>query len=521
MRLTIDLGGSLAEVTERRNAGPYPWLVGTGPMLLAARAGHLDGIGVGETANVRVEIDNARGQASALIGYAPRAPATLYDDAGSVYLTGLAQEIEYGDPLVLTLEAGGGALLESEQLPLRTTRALGDYSADAALPWLFGDLTAAPFPLIRLSETRYFVADHPAEVTKVFIDRQEVFGWATSLETDGTRTWTVVTFAAAIDPDAAVSACGRGLRDADTGELIENPADMLHALYAIAGRDEDFSDLRAECSGLRAATRVSERTAIKVAADRLTQSFGAIAWHGGARLYPAPVDSVLDLYAHEVRNLRVKASASDTADVLRVAYDYSDASQRFLHYIELTSSPTRFGGLAKEVQYASLRTPADAELIGRQVLQRMAGCRSIEFDTTSREVGPGMWVRPVAHPQWTLGADPILMALAASIEADNGSRAVSGEQILGESAITVTAHSIALPDTVEAGVEVSLRDGIATFTITDENGRPLKGARVQFDGGAAKTTDALGKVSFPATPGRHLLAFEAVGFAPLVIEVTL
>jgi hypothetical protein len=272
---------------------------------------------------------------------------------------------------------------------------------------------------------RYFVADHPCAVTKVFTDKQQTFGWAVSLESDDAdHTWTVVTFAAPVPQGIEVSACGRGKLNPDTGEPIENPADVLALLTEIAGRDEDWSEFRAECSGLdlRIAGRFSERVSIKSAYDGVAQSVGAIVWHGGARLYPtnASPAPILDLDAVEVADLKASATLTDTADVLRLSYDYSDAGKRALHFIELTASPQRYGGLAKEVVYPYLRTPANAEAIGRPVLQRLNGEKyDVPFMSTNMAIRPGMWVRPVAHPEWLVDADdPIVMVLQAEILRD-------------------------------------------------------------------------------------------------------
>ena len=98
---------------------------------------------------------------------------------------------------------------------------------------------------------------------------------------------------------------------------------------------------------------------------------------------------------------------------------------------------------------------------------------------------------------------------------------MTGETIVGTATVTVTAHSLALPDTVAAGIDVAVRDGVATFTITDADGRPVAGARVSLDGAAPKTTDTHGKVSFSAAPGTHEIAVEAPGFLPFSLEVTL
>lgn len=417
-------------------------------------------------------------------------------------------------------------LLLSETLPLRTTRMLGDYAESLPLPILIGDLSSAPFPLIRLTDLRFFVADHPAEVLHVFIDKQATVGWERRLESDDQgHTWTVVVFTAPVDTGAAVSATGRGRLDDDTGALIENPADVATLICRLAGRDDDWSGLRSECSTLPVAGRIAETKSIRAHLDAVTQSVGAIWSQRMARLYPVADDPlvILDLDPAEVTDLQAKATTTDTADVLRLSYDHSDASGKPQHYIELTASPQRYNGLIKEVEYGWLRSPANAEAVCRPVLQRLAGERyDVTFASSNRSIRPGMWVRPVAHPEWPIpGDDPVIMVLSVEVAEDAAEVKVAGETTIGRSLVTVTAHSLALPDTVEAGIDVVVRDGVVTFTVTDADGRPLAGARVALDGGAPRTTNAQGKVSFPAVSGVHELAFEAAGYLPLTMQVTL
>lgn len=419
-------------------------------------------------------------------------------------------------------------LLLSERIPLRSTKALGDYAEDVFLPEVFGDLTSAPFPLIRLSPTRYFAADHPMRVTKVFTAKQVTEDWAGVLESDDLgRTWTEVHFGAPIPLDTPVAACGIGRSDDRTGALISNPADVLRRGTQLAGRSEDWTALRAECSALdlRIAGRISDPLKVRELYLEVTTSIGAIYAPGMARLYPSSAEPtpVLDLVRDEVSEIRVSTSLADTADILRLAYDRSDATGRALHYIELTASPQRYGGLVKEVVYPWLRSPKDAEAIGRPVLQRLAGERyDVSLASTRKSIRPGDWIRLVAHPEWPLpGADPVIMVLAVELEPKSDSVAITGETIIGEASVVVTAHSIALPDSTEASIDVAVRDGVATFTIHDSDGRPIAGARVSLDGGAPKTTNAQGKASFPVIAGVHELSVEAAGFVPFRVLVTL
>lgn len=105
MRLVVTARGVDLTFTEPRAGGAYPWLVKVGPLLLAARAGHLSGAGVGEAANMTVDFDNVSRQAATLLGFCPRAPAVAYDDAGDEFFSGLVQRMGFGAVLTLTLEA--------------------------------------------------------------------------------------------------------------------------------------------------------------------------------------------------------------------------------------------------------------------------------------------------------------------------------------------------------------------------------------------------------------------------------
>jgi hypothetical protein len=425
-------------------------------------------------------------------------------------------------------------LLLSEPLPLRTTRMLGDYAVDEPLPEIIGNLTDGDFPLIRLSAVRYFAADHPMQIARVFVARQNVLAWKAELQSDADgNTWTTVVFESPVDKGAAVSATGTGRLDPVNGALIENPADVLTRICAIAGRSDRWDALRAECSSLNltVAGRIASAQSIRAQIDAITKSIGAIWVPGMARLYPTTADPspVFDLDAAEVSAIQVSASIVDTADVLRLSYDVSDARNAPLHYMELSARPQRYNGVIVEQTAAWLRTPQAAETVGRALLRRLAGERyDVHFATTRRSVRPGDWVRLVANAGWPLaGADPVVMVLAVDITDKNRADVdVVAEYLAAPMPmVSVSAFSIALPDEVAASLEVSVVNGVATFTATDDNGTPIAGARVTLDGSVARTTDAQGRVSFvieQSAQGRaHTVLFEAPGFEPQTIAIEL
>lgn len=104
MRVVIWIADTAIEMTTRENGGPHPWLVGISDVLLAARAGHLSGVGVGETPNMTIDIDNEDRQAATLLGRCLRARVDVYYPT-DLLMTGIVQAIVYGRTLTLTVEA--------------------------------------------------------------------------------------------------------------------------------------------------------------------------------------------------------------------------------------------------------------------------------------------------------------------------------------------------------------------------------------------------------------------------------
>lgn len=106
MRLVITLAGVELEFVGPNVNGPYPWLGDVGALLLNAIAGHLEGTGVSETPNVPVRLNNTSKQATRLLGFPLRAPATLYADSGDELFAGLIASVAYGlTSLELSIEA--------------------------------------------------------------------------------------------------------------------------------------------------------------------------------------------------------------------------------------------------------------------------------------------------------------------------------------------------------------------------------------------------------------------------------
>lgn len=414
-----------------------------------------------------------------------------------------------------------------EDFPLRTTRDLGDFAESSPLAIIFGDLSQARFPLRRISATRGHAADHPMQITGAGTATTATASYEANVEADIRGVMcTFVDFLAPVPADQQMWALGKGMLNPRTGALIENPGEIMERMAVIAGRSDNFQTLREECAAadIRVAVRVAEVKSIRAWLDVVAQSAGGV-WCAPniSRRYPADVSGyVLALDKYTASNIKVSITVEDTADILRVAYDFCDATGQPRKHLELTANPQRFGGLVKEISLPCIRSAANAVTICTPILQRMSGERcDVQLDSSNMTIRPAHWLT-LDHPDWPLpGADPQIMVIAVDVDHANHKVGVIGETLRTTPMITITAHSLALDDTFAGSLEVSERNGIATFTVRDESGKGIAGARVTFDGSAPKTTDARGMVSFAYTPGQHEIAIEAPGRVPQTLTVTL
>lgn len=106
MRIEIDVGGATLPIGELTDgAAPYRYLIAVGSLRMAARAGHLAGLGVGESPNLDVLLQNNRRQATTLVGTPLRAPVRVYESDGSLFFDGIVSKVTLGKTLTLILES--------------------------------------------------------------------------------------------------------------------------------------------------------------------------------------------------------------------------------------------------------------------------------------------------------------------------------------------------------------------------------------------------------------------------------
>lgn len=416
----------------------------------------------------------------------------------------------------------------TDDFPVTLTTELGSFAEEVVVPDRYGDLRRSRFKLIRMTSTLFVAARHPMEITRAFTGNLETKSFESRTQSLGGKNCTVVEFAAPVPIGTEATASGLGKRSELTGALIENPADILTDIMALADRDDPWwNQLRGECSaaGIRLAGSFSDAGTIRDRIDAVTDSCGAIWCPDMARLYPAPIEGFrIPLNRFKAFDLKASASPTDTADSVRVAFAFDEAEGKAQSFIVLEAFPQRYGGTVLDVALPMVHSAAVAESVGKRMLRRFASERiEVKFTTPLTDfTRPGTWAVLSDHPEWPRDEDANLMFADAMLDHIKRQADITAEaMVLEPTNITLTKHSLGANSIGAGGVEVDYRNGIATLTVRDNNDKPLSGAYVSLDGEAPKKTNAQGQVAFVTKAGMHELAVEAKGFEPYTLEFEL
>lgn len=417
-------------------------------------------------------------------------------------------------------------LLYSDALPLRRASDLPRYRADAAgryLPWVFGRATLAPVPL-DLTGTEWLVADHPiAGVDRVTVAGKATAGWQLVQRLDDTgRPVAVLRLAQPTTADAvAVSVAGR--RHPETGALLATPAAIVRELLRLCGHVEP----RDAWAGL---DEHYGQTALGIVfgdAQPLRQAIAAVVeplhaiWRPGWAARRAPGLPVATLGRDVVESITAKAEAQAIATTARVTYahDWAANAARGSMLLAAPAAVDRWGSLPLDLSLPAVRQARDALAIATLALADAARARWTVTAEVRQSVGDlreGQTVR-LAHPH-----APQALAVLTSVALNRESSTYS---LTAEAFATAaprvelqrrgTAMDVAAAD----APSVSYRDGVATFTVLDEQGLPMAGAFVTLDGLYTANTDASGRVQFRTSRGAHTLTVRMPGYADFTMEV--
>lgn len=416
-------------------------------------------------------------------------------------------------------------------LPLRRSTAWGQFATDEVIPHRYGSISGS---CVQYSADgrQWCWADHPCmsvdAVTVGGLPRQD---WRALTALDrSNRAVTLVEFADPIDTAPVVT--GRGKLSALTGQLLTNPADIVHDIVTqIAGNTLSASTLdafRAECQGLPVGVEVRAGT-LQRAVRSVCESIGAIfsPLHPGlCQLYPSGSyagSTVLIDGRH--RSLEVSATSvlEDIRTALVVAYAHVDGAGTASLEIDAPSAIERFGRVAADIDLPWCRDARTAYSVARRLLQHWArpcwryGARNLP--ETLLSVGDVLDVSTVIVPAAT--------AQAVRIELDYRGR--STDVALAQSwvgpapTVRLVNSSVQFEPPSYPSIATASAGSDHVFTVLDSAGRPIPQAVVTIDRSIRRTADSGGIVRVPLAimgAGQHHLLIEGAGLAPLEATVT-
>ena len=424
----------------------------------------------------------------------------------------------------------------SEPVPLRTTAVWGAYKDVQAIPKVWGNCTLTPVQYDQRGVQWVINDGASVGVDEVKIDDAVNLNWTWQNTVDSTgATITLLELGQPLLEDAKLSVTVRGLYHHRLTALADNPADVLLSMFAWFGMDVTEPELdafRAETAklnitvgGVAANTAQTRRSLISTVCN----SVGAI-WTrrlpGIAKLYPVDVDPS-PVYAEfdilTASNISAGSSLRDVYTEIELRYDYDWTENKYKRVIGFQADDEtirRYGNRRQVLEAPWLHSPSQAQQLGeRQLRFRARPQWTASFQTGLDHIGlpPGAQVS-MQHPLCPIAGKALVMDVEPNT--DTGTVAITINAAYGDApAVNVTALSTAFEPIIPDQIAVIYRDGVATFTILDEAGKPLAGAKATLDGDVTRITDAAGRVQFTTSRGTHLLLIEATGFVNQELQV--
>jgi hypothetical protein len=429
-------------------------------------------------------------------------------------------------------------MLLSNPIPLRTSEAINAFRETAPLPWWYGDLRNSPQAVVQLSDAEFLAADHAMQITGVQIDGQNVQGFSSGTRTDAQGvTYTVITLSAPLPTGAQITATGLGLAHARTGELIENPADVLESLFTRSGYTvtanltHGLYQLRSQCAaeGLKIGGRVAFAVTLRETINGIMRSIAGGWCSSNFWLYPSTA-ALATLPATAAERLpgcivgALVATLDQTFSRLQIKFDDQSYAAAHRQSLTLRARPSLGEGNKTVTLFAPwLRSSHAATQVARRILTRASGAAyvvTIQAAPVTPPVVIGEVVTVRIHEPGLTGLHPVTIISAERISA---ATKFTTELVLPQPALAfdVVSRTVAGAITQLDGVEVKSTGTEHQFIVTDDAGKPVLNASVSLDQGPARRTNAQGIVTFVADHGTHTLYVTKPGKLPVAITVEL
>lgn len=447
----------------------------------------------------------------------------LYD-GGDIARTGISYGVGYNDrSLILDVQSD----VWTRDIPMRTSADLGTFRDVETLPIRYGRNVPGKLISINQARTLWLWADHASlAIRSVTIDGQPYGAWSWRNDIDGSgHPITIVQTSEQIDDGADMVAVGDGAMDADTGALLVNPSDIARDLCRLGGLTvarSDFAGYRAECLDrnleLSGTVDGGSLQAVMTRIADSTHSAFARQLPGYLRLLPLSAPAVATISPDAV--LRADQEG-DIATRLRVRYGVEEKGPRRSIEVRAPAIEVRYGVKSQDVDLPMIRDDRSAvDVASRMLVDLARPAYRVQCKRQQREWLPG---EVASVSVLALGISGNAMVQASQI----GERSSAPTLLLhvgDEPAISLVTVAQAYSPETYTGATVTTQGANRIVTITDDNGRPIAGARCTLDRSITRTTDNGGRVAFPIAalgPGSHVIDVVATGYQAFQLPVVI
>lgn len=383
--------------------------------------------------------------------------------------------------------------LLSEDIPMRTTAEWpGARQIGVVIPDRYGVCRGAPLQMTK-DRLSWLWAGHAVksidEVTVGGLPLPEgSWSWSNGLDPAG-KPAAIIVLAQPLPEGTDISASGQGKLDADTGALIDNPADILFDILNVkAGRSEmtrlRLAPFRAECarSAIAAGGSVDSAGSVQAACRSICASVGARFAPGSrgiAFLYPVLTPGVARATISErnCASLVPTASWTDVATSLTVSYAYEGGQPTATLQLLAPGAIRRFGNRPRPstLEAPWIASAAVALAVGTRVLQQSARKQwNVVVADARVDVRTGDYVQ-IDHP--LLAANDPVPVLART--SDFQKVALTLRVPLGPiPGIVIGQQSAQFDPNQYASATLTIQGPDRIIGIDDNDGNPLAGAAV-------------------------------------------
>jgi hypothetical protein len=410
----------------------------------------------------------------------------------------------------------------SAALPLRPTTVWGGFAVAGVVPHRYG---ATEGRLIQYEPTGrvWCWADHVCDaIDSVTVGGQPAgeWQWRNTLDSSG-HAVALVEFGQQQDVTADIVAGGRGKLDAATGQLMQSPADILFDVLAgiagIALGREMLADFRADCAarGLTCAGSIDAADTAQTIARAICASVGAVFCGVSApvaRLWPGGALPAASVRVAAGADVSASSSAEDLCTDVTVNFDFADGAARAAIQLDAPDAIARYGRRANGIDAPWITEPRIAYDVAMRLLQQRARPQwRVSAAGLRARIAPGS-VASLDHPALPVSGDCLVLSTDCDLLA--GTSSIQCMVPVGDTPVVrLVRQSRRYEPQVFAAAAVQTVGSDRVLTLQDEDGSPIVGAAVALDNNFVRTSDAAGRVAFPANimpPGQHVLSIQTL-----------